>query len=186
MRRNPYYSIYYINPATLFVTGIIPLGLLVYWNYIIYHQIKSSSSWLRSHSAIQSRSVRRQTGQKQEKEFAKVLIGIVATFVCSHSLRIVLNFQEAITTKATLSCINQGRQGIPFGILFISEVNKLLLVINSSANIIIYCCLNSKFRKTLLRKNKRRFGFTSEFTNNGESVRASQAWELRNRTASIF
>ena len=159
LRRSPYYSIYYINPATLLVTGIIPLGLLTYWNSIIYKKIKSSSRWHEQHSR---RSVRRTNGQRQENEFAKVLIGIVITFVCSHSLRVILNFHEAIGTKNTLLCIENGRDGVPFWILMTNELNKLLLVTNSSVNIIIYGCLNSKFRKTLLQKRKRQLA--SEIT----------------------
>ena len=149
MRRNPYYLIYYINPATLLVTGVIPLALLAYWNYIIYTKIKSSSKMFVQNS---TRGNRPRNGQKQETEFAKVFIGIVVTFVFSHSLRIVLNFQEAISTKGALLCIEQKKEGVPFWVLITNECNKLLLVINSAANIVIYCCMNSKFRKRLLRK----------------------------------
>ena len=152
MRRNPYYSIYYINPATLLVTGVIPLALLAYWNYVIYTKIKSSSKRFEQTS---TRSIRLRNGQRQENEFAKVFIGIVVAFVFSHSLRIVLNFQEAISTKSALLCIESGKEGVPFWILITNELNKLLLVINSSANIIIYCCMNSKFRQRLLRKRRR-------------------------------
>ena len=159
LRRNPYYSIYYINPATLLVTGIIPLALLTYWNYIIYKKIKLSSRWHQQHSR---RSIRRTNGQKQENEFAKVLIGIVITFICSHSLRVVLNFHEAIGTKNVLLCLANGKRGVPFWSLMTNELNKLLLVTNSSVNIIIYGCLNSKFRKTLLKK--RRGPLASEVT----------------------
>ena len=67
MRRNPYYSIYYINPATLLVTGVIPLALLAYWNYIIYKKIKSSSKMFAQNS---TRSNRPRNGQRQENEFA--------------------------------------------------------------------------------------------------------------------
>ena len=159
LRRNPYYSIYYINPATLLVTGIIPLALLTYWNYFIYKKIKLSCRWNAQHSR---RSIRRTNGQRlrpikmsQENEFGKVLIGIVITFICSHSLRVVLNFHEAIGTKNTLLCLANGKEGVPFWILMTNELNKLLLVTNSSVNIIIYGCLNSKFRKTLLKKRRR-------------------------------
>ena len=170
MRRNPYYSIYYINPATLLVTGVIPLALLAYWNYIIYKEIKSSSTMFVQNS---TRSVRQRNGQKQENEFAKAFIGIVVAFVFSHSLRIVLNFQEAISTKAVLLCIENGKEGVPFWILITNEFNKLMLVINSSANIIIYCCMNSNFRKRFLRKRTRhsRSENTEMFN---ESVRRSR------------
>ena len=152
MRKNPYYSIYYINPATLLVTGVVPLTLLAYWNYTIYKNIKSSSTMFVQNS---TRSVRQRNGQRQENEFAKAFIGIVVAFVFSHSLRVVLNFQEAINTKAALLCIENGKEGVPFWVLITNEFNKLLLVVNSSANIIIYFCMNSKFRQRFLRKRGR-------------------------------
>ena len=175
LRRNPYYSIYYINPATLTVTGIIPLGLLAYWNSIIYQKIKSSSRWHAQHSI--RRSIRRTNGQRQESEFAKVLIGIVITFICSHSLRVILNFHEAIGTKHTLECFENGKDGVPFWILMTGELNKLLLVTNSSVNIIIYGCLNSKFRKTLLQKRKRQLA--SEATEVTAGVRHFEMTDRR-------
>ena len=175
MRKDPNYSIYYINPATLLVTGIIPLILLIYWNCIIYQQIKSSSKWLaknssysvrRSHNLTTCQELDRNQkrkqpeekfkgskGQRQEKEFAKVMIGIVVSFVATHALRAVLNFHEAIAAKDTLICIEQGKQGVPFWVLITSEFSKLVLVMNSSINSVIYCCMNSSFRKALFKKN---------------------------------
>lgn len=153
MRMNPYYSIYYINPATFLVLGIFPLTLLAYWNFNIYKQIKSVSSWVHQ-NANQQPSSRNQ----QENELARVLIGIVITFVCCHALRILLNFHEAITIKDTLACHAIGQEGIPLWPQITNEFSKLMLVTNSSANIIIYCCLNSNFRKNILRYLKRSRG----------------------------
>ena len=152
MRMNPYYSIYYINPATFLVLGIFPLTLLAYWNFNIYKQIKSVSSWV--HQNANQASSRNQ----QENELARVLIGIVITFVCCHALRILLNFHEAITIKDTLACHAIGKEGIPLWPQITNEFSKLMLVTNSSANIIIYCCLNSNFRKNMLTYLKRSRG----------------------------
>ena len=143
MRMNPLYSIYYINPATLVVLGILPLILLAYWNFNIYKQIKSVSSWAEQNASRPSRS-------HQENELARVLIGIVITFVCCHALRILLNFHEAITIKDIMACHAKGKEGIPLWPQITNEFSKLMLVTNSSANIIIYCCLNSNFRKNIM------------------------------------
>ena len=144
MRMNPYYSIYYINPATLLVLGILPLTLLAYWNFNIYKQIKSVSSWAEQNASRPSRS-------HQENDLARVLIGIVITFVCCHALRILLNFHEAITIKNIMACHAEGKEGIPLWPQITNEFSKLMLVTNSSANIIIYCCLNSNFRKNMVQ-----------------------------------
>ena len=148
MRLNPYYSIYYINPATLLVLGIIPMILLAYWNYIIYQHIKTSSDWQEEHSHRSTGSAR----QKQENEFAKVLIGIVVTFVCCHILRIILNFHEAIVIKDLMACDSEGKEGLSLWPQITNEFNKLMLVLNSSVNMIIYCCLNSKLRNFIAYK----------------------------------
>ena len=124
MRMNPYYSIYYINPATLVVLGIIPLALLAYWNYNIYKHIKSASNWLQQNSSRLSRN-------NQENELARVLIGIVITFVCCHAPRIFLNFHEAIMIKHITLCFSEGQDGLPLWPQITNEFNKLMLVINN-------------------------------------------------------
>ena len=43
-----------------------------------------------------------------------------------------------------------GKEGLPpKWKLFMTEISNLMLVINSSVNMIIYCCLNSSFRKNM-------------------------------------
>ena len=155
MRMNPMYSIYYINPATFVVLGILPLILLAYWNFNIYKQIKSVSSWAEQNASRPSRS-------HQENELARVLIGIVITFVCCHALRILLNFHEAITIKDIMACHAEGKEGIPLWPQITNEFSKLMLVTNSSANIIIYCCLNSNFRKNIMSCLKQRGDSSNE------------------------
>ena len=144
IRRNHYYSIYYISLARFLVTGIIPLVLLAYWNYNIYKYMKSSSNCVEQNSSRPSRN-------SQENELARVLLGIVIMFVCCHTLKLFLNFYEAIMIENIRSCISTGKTGISFWIQITTAFNALMVAINSSANMIIYCCLNSNFRKNLLK-----------------------------------
>ena len=74
MRTNPYYSIYYINLGRLLVLGIIPLGLLVFFNCDIYKRIKSRST-------LTEENVSKGIKVKQENELARVLFAIVILFI---------------------------------------------------------------------------------------------------------
>ena len=146
LRRNPYYSIYYINPATLLVTGIIPLGLLTYWNTIIYEKIKSSSQWHEQHSR---RSTRRINGQRQENEFAKVLIGIVVIFILCNFLRVLLDFYEMVNIETIIACNLLGRMGTSSWVIQLNYFSKLMMATDASISMVIYCLINKNFRKKL-------------------------------------
>ena len=116
--------------------------LLAYWNYNIYKYMKSTPDVLRQCSNASAR-------MGEEKELAKVLIGIVVTFVCCHMIRILLNFWDAMVWKEVLQCREAGVGNFPIWIVFAENISHVMLSINSSINIILYCCLNSKFRKQL-------------------------------------
>ena len=135
MRKHPYYSIFYINVARLLVQGIIPFGLLAYYNYNIYRQLKLVSNLSQDNRTRDSR-------YKQETDLARVLIVIVIAFVSCHALRIVLNFHEAVLVTNILECTSAGKLGVSMWVLIMNNFSELMLVINSSVNVIIYCCLN--------------------------------------------
>ena len=101
---HPYYSIIYINVARLLVQGIVPFGLLAYYNYNIYKQLKLVSNLSQDNRT-------RDTRYKQETDLAKILIVIVLAFVSCHALRIVLNFHEAIVAADILECSRIGEIG---------------------------------------------------------------------------
>ena len=84
----------------------------------------------------------------QETDLARVLIGIVITFIFCHSLRIILNFIDMITAQE--ECWNvPGKHVIPSWAEIAVSFNKLMLIVNSSANMIIYFCLNAAFRRQI-------------------------------------
>ena len=43
--------------------------------------------------------------------------------------------------------MDSGQNGFPFWVLLFIPVSHLLLVVNSSANLLIYCLCNAQFRK---------------------------------------
>ena len=144
MRKNRYYRAYYLNLARFLVLGIIPLILLTCWNYNIYKHMQSSSNSIEQHSDRESRN-------NQENELARVLMGIVILFVCCHALRIFFNFHESIMIKSIIWCNTKGKYPFPLWVSLGSLFNEIMLAINSSSNMIIYFCLNSNFRKQVLK-----------------------------------
>ena len=148
LRTNPLYSIYYKNIANLIVLGITPLLLLAGLNFRIYQETKKVSRTVQQNDS-QTGSLRHRNDQ--ENDLAKVLSGIVITFMCCHALRIFLNIHESITIYHIISCRDSfGMMEIQLWPQIINNFSKLMLVANSPANIIIYGCLNSKFRKKMI------------------------------------
>ena len=85
----------------------------------------------------------------QENELARVLIGIVATFVCCHATRIFFNLYEALVIKSFRDCQEAGEIYYSVWAYLAIDFSRLMQVVNSSVNIIIYYCLSTSFRKDM-------------------------------------
>ena len=133
MSENIYYNIYYRGVAKFLVLGVVPLILLVYWNFNIYKIMKSSYN-LRRENSNECHI------DQQEKQLAITLIVIVVTFIFCHFTRIYTNLHVALVVKNERLCKNAGMIYFP-GIWNVVAMNfsTLMLVINSSVNVIIYC-----------------------------------------------
>ena len=86
----------------------------------------------------------------KETDLARVLFGIVITFILCHALRILLSFQEAIVIKNVMACTSAGKPIFPRWAVITNQFSELILVLNSSVNLIIYCCFNKAFRQHML------------------------------------
>ena len=74
-----------------------------------------------------------------------MLIFIVAVFVVCHSIRSIINTYECI------QFVMYGKlQNWPDWIQTLVHVNHFALVVNSSINILIYCCKDEKFLNVML------------------------------------
>ena len=159
LRKNSDYATYYNNLARLLLLGIIPFGLLAYFNYRIYRGMKLPSFLSDQENIKEQRKM-------QESDLATVLIGIVVVFVLSHALRIFLNIYEMIKK------LQNDQTCYPTWLDVTKVLNDLFLILNSSSNMIIYCCLNSTFRKYLkqnFKKITRKFMCKKEIINNRQS-----------------
>ena len=145
LRKNSIYLTYYINLATFFVIGLIPLTLISYYNYNVYQGMKLRTKIAedRQRKISIQRSV-------HEHDSAKVLGGIVLLFMICHSLRLFLNFYEMIFIKHVLDCIKNKQSGFPKWFFITKSLSALMLILNSSVNVIIYGAFHSAARSQIL------------------------------------
>ena len=144
MRMNPSYSFYYVNLITPLCLGVIPLGSLLFFNCAIYRIIKLPSELIHHHA-----SKRRLT---REIDLARILVWIVITFIVCHSVRLFLDIHEISVIDQVQTC--PPSEKFPPWIFILLSISKLLIVVNSSINMIIYCCLNARFRKRFVAYKK--------------------------------
>ena len=146
MRKNANYSIYYICLCRLIVLGIIPFSLLTFFNCAIYNRIKQPMP------LIDDTTLSTRIRRNQENDLSKVLFAIVGICIICHTLRFFLNFYEMIWINNLLACIQAGaKREFPVWSHVVQEFSRLLLILNSSVNIVIYCCFNAKFRNQLIK-----------------------------------
>ena len=143
------YGFYYLHLSKLLFWGILPITLLIYFNLMVYLGMKSSNN-IRKYSDEKMRS-------DQENNLSIVMIVIVFIFIICHSLRTLTFcsffwfnnlFEECYNN---IDIINDDSSSMimlgPKWIEIIWMFSQLLLVLNSSVNAIIYCCVNARFRR---------------------------------------
>merc|ERR1712150_123104 len=131
LRTSPSYSFYYVNILTPLSLGVVPLLLLLFLNFAIYRKINLPSELIRHHQHRMSK--RRLT---KEIDLARILVWIVTIFIVCHSLRLFLDIHEIAVIDQVREC--PPSQMFPPWIFILLSISKLLIVVNSSANMIIY------------------------------------------------
>ena len=92
---------------------------------------------------------RKNARRKQDDNLSVVLMMIVASFVSGNILRILLNMHEITVIEEMHLCRCSNLGGFPIWILILGFISPLLLVINSSVNLLIYCVFGTRFRQVL-------------------------------------
>jgi hypothetical protein len=91
---------------------------------------------------------------KKEKSTA-ILLAIILIFVACHLLRFIVQIYEVFSGplhgshKLYQHCFKYGKLHVPLLLIICGNINHLLLVVNSSVNMIIYVCLGRRFRDQL-------------------------------------
>ena len=150
LRQNPLYITYYTTLTRLLLLGIFPLSLLMFFNYRIHYELQIPS-------IIEALpEIERIARRHQEKELAKVLIGIVSLFIICHTLRVLTDFYEMVNITNIIYCNKAGRNGISSWIIRLNIFSKLMLATNASLSMVVYCLINKTFRKKLLVMRERK------------------------------
>jgi len=137
MRDNHSYIRDYILLANFIVMAFLPFLILTVINTMLYKTITRTNS-------TNKRSNNR---QKRDQGIAMILAGIVVVFAFCNVFRIVINLYEVFH----LAFYGDIAQNWPKWCSLMSDFSHLLLVLNSSVNIIIYGWKDAKFRELLLK-----------------------------------
>ena len=89
--------------------------------------------------------------RRNEDHLAVVLMAIVLVFLICHSPRIILDIHDLITMNQTMMCKKKDTPYVRTWFMVTTSFSSLLLVINSSVNMVIYCLLGSKFRAEIIK-----------------------------------
>ena len=164
MRDNPIYVQGYILLANFIVMAFLPFLILTITNTMLYRTITTSSTNNR----------RTNNRHKRDQSIAMILVGIVIVFVLCNMFRIIINLYEVFhlafqggdvtsnwpnwycqTTSVFLIEVTLFIENFLNSIYVsrcavLSHFSHLLLVLNSSVNIIIYGWKDAKFRELLI------------------------------------
>ena len=127
--------------AKLLVLGILPLGSLIYLNIKIYKGVKSPPALLGEGN---------QRHQRLDQDLAKVLIGIVMIFIVCHTFRIIIEIDNMIVSDIIELCYKAGKPTFTLWSIIVDPLSEVMMILNSSINMIVYCSLNANFRRCIL------------------------------------
>jgi len=138
LRKSHWYTRYYILMANFLVMALVPFSLLVGLNFKLYRTVQESGK-IRNDQKKRSR-------EKREQKIASLLILLVIVFGCCNVVKIIINLYEVF-----LVAVYGNYKKWPLWCDILTYLSHLLLVINSSMNIVIYCWKDKKFRRALIQ-----------------------------------
>ena len=141
LRKSQTYSFYYVTILTPVFLGILPFGALIVFNCAIYHKIKLPAELIPEHRKVNKRRL------EKEINLARILVWIVSTFILCHGIRLFIDIHEMSVIDKIQNCSRPSK--VPPWLRVLLCISKLMVVINSSINMIIYCCLSPRFRKLI-------------------------------------
>ena len=123
------------------VLGVLPLLSLTYLNWRIFNAVRLSSMLVQENH--------RREQQQKENDLARVLIGIIVLFIVCHTFRVIIEIDDMLTAKTLAVCNQLHLPPYSTWSVILDPLSELMMVVNSSSNMVIYCCLNSAFRKLI-------------------------------------
>ena len=156
-----YYIIFYENISGTVLTGFLPAFLLIFYSCKTYTALKVHN-YSRKISGLDELKMLAQTARMQEEKMARVMKGLVLTYLVCHSPRMVLYCYNGI--KMTRRCDHKD-SGFPLDAYGIANhVSVFMCLVNSSIGTLLYCAMNAEFRKQLFINVCHCFGNTAART----------------------
>ena len=135
LRISTVYVTWYHNWTRFLMLGILPFATISFINYRILIVVNSQRKILNR--------------KKKEDNLSMVLIMMIATFLFCNILRVLLNMHEIHVVEEMSLCRCSDLGGFPVWVLILGFISPVLLALNSSINLLIFCVFGTKFRKVL-------------------------------------
>ena len=156
LRRNKSYIFWYSNVLNHIITIVMPLILLVYFNYGIYMELKifrrRQPSSKRKVNDVRELKNKLHEAEIEKSEQSVIIISLVFMFVLCHLLRAVLNVQELAYFEWKFEEIARGCSGVKYWAMILVPFSEFMLLTNSSANFFIYFFFHHDFRNQLQKR----------------------------------
>ena len=156
LRKNKNYIFWYSNVFNHIVTIVMPLILLVFFNYGIYMELnvyrKRQPSSKRKIRDVHATKNKYQDDRNEKSEQSFIIISLVIMFVICHLLRAILNVQELVFFEWKFKEIEKGCAGVKYWAMLLVPLSEFMLLTNSSANFFIYFFFHHDFRHQLKSK----------------------------------
>ena len=142
LRMNHSYLLWYTNISNLFITALLPIGVLLYLNLTVY---LSSTKFLERRSSISS--IQRQ--QSADMKRTSILFSIFFVFLFCQSLRFILNVCEFLRFSQLKEEQKMKCEAPEFWERIVVPLNQLLLILNASAHFFIYVFFDREYQDIL-------------------------------------
>jgi hypothetical protein len=160
LRNNSNYIAYYIFATRLLVTGLVPFGALVFFNYRIHLGLRTARLRVRDWKFPRRTpgATLRHQRMRTELNLAVVLVAIVLVFLVCNLPRLLLNLLElvllhgggggtGVAESGGDRC--QGSPFLPAWFQCLTAFSHLMLMTNASVNFIIYWSMSACFKSVL-------------------------------------
>ncbi|XP_059088074.1 FMRFamide receptor-like isoform X2 [Tigriopus californicus] len=147
MRLDADYQFYYINWTRMTLTAFLPFVLLAFLNSRIIFEIRKAEKL--SSQNLQGDS--RVSTNRREAKLARILVLLVFSFLFCNLGKLLLNIYDIGSLAKIRTCTEMGLIfRSPQWVISLISVNHLLVVMNSSANLLLFSVIGTQFRATLL------------------------------------
>ena len=122
-----------------FMTGLVPFLVLIILNLRVYIDIRNANMAVATaHSGSSDR-------ERKESQLARVMMSYVVAFLFCNLPRLIVEMYNIANASDIIRC----KDRVPAWVKYMGQISVMMLVINSSINIMIYTYMSTEFRREL-------------------------------------